>query len=271
MYLVPIQGDQARAAGNRRGGARTVPQRRGLRTSDCAGIAGRVSRGLHWATTASKGPYIKGDASHALATMRPMLTWQDDERFEVGDTTFRAMPAARVLRSPSSGPRPSVPWRRGISSSPNRDSGSRVTSSCWIAFDRSESSSSASISAAAPRSSPRSCARTAWSRSTADQVHPLLAEYLTRGAQRLRRHVRRSRPRGRRQARRDRRRGVRRGADRPRRRRLLAPVQASRASFNELFPRLRPGGVYVIEDWPWAHAPVGTERRPSRGLRAWCR
>jgi hypothetical protein len=22
----------------------------------------------------------------------PMLTWQDDERFEVGDTTFRAMP-----------------------------------------------------------------------------------------------------------------------------------------------------------------------------------
>jgi SAM-dependent methyltransferase len=31
----------------------------------------------------------------------------------------------------------------------------------------------------------------------------------------------------------------------------------TRASFNELFPRLRPQGVFVIEDWPWAHAPPG--------------
>src|SRR4051794_19842173 len=30
--------------------------------------------------------------------------------------------------------------------------------------------------------------------------------------------------------------------------------EQTRASFNELFPRLRPGGQYVIEDWPWAHA-----------------
>lgn len=27
----------------------------------------------------------------------------------------------------------------------------------------------------------------------------------------------------------------------------------TRASFRQLFPRLRPGGVYVIEDWGWAH------------------
>ena len=27
----------------------------------------------------------------------------------------------------------------------------------------------------------------------------------------------------------------------------------TRASFNEIFPRLRPGGVYFLEDWAWAH------------------
>ena len=35
--------------------------------------------------------------------------------------------------------------------------------------------------------------------------------------------------------------------------------KATRASFSVLFPLLRPGGVYVIEDWPWAHTRVGAE------------
>ena len=41
----------------------------------------------------------------------------------------------------------------------------------------------------------------------------------------------------------------------------LAP---SRATFAELFPRLRPGGRYVLEDWSWAHTPleVWPERDP---------
>jgi predicted O-methyltransferase YrrM len=31
--------------------------------------------------------------------------------------------------------------------------------------------------------------------------------------------------------------------------------EQTKASFEFLFPLLRPGGVYVIEDWSWAHAP----------------
>ncbi len=40
--------------------------------------------------------------------------------------------------------------------------------------------------------------------------------------------------------------------------------EETKASFNELFPRLRPGGAYVIEDWRWAHTVVGEE--PLEGM-----
>jgi hypothetical protein len=33
-------------------------------------------------------------------------------------------------------------------------------------------------------------------------------------------------------------------------------VDETRTAFNTLFPHLRPGGAYVIEDWAWAHDPV---------------
>ena len=32
--------------------------------------------------------------------------------------------------------------------------------------------------------------------------------------------------------------------------------EETRASFEFLFPLLSPGGVYVIEDWSWAHPPT---------------
>jgi len=35
-------------------------------------------------------------------------------------------------------------------------------------------------------------------------------------------------------------------------------LDESRDSFNVLFPHMRPGGAYIIEDWSWAHDPVGT-------------
>jgi hypothetical protein len=38
---------------------------------------------------------------------------------------------------------------------------------------------------------------------------------------------------------------------------------ATRASFNAFFPHLRPGGLYVIEDWGWAHWPGPKWQHPE--------
>ncbi|WP_421862308.1 class I SAM-dependent methyltransferase [Parvibaculum sp.] len=35
-------------------------------------------------------------------------------------------------------------------------------------------------------------------------------------------------------------------------------LEETRTSFNFLFPKLRPGGLYIIEDWGWAHVPDAT-------------
>ena len=40
--------------------------------------------------------------------------------------------------------------------------------------------------------------------------------------------------------------------------------EPTRASFSELFPRLRPQGAYLIEDWTWAHNPLDSE--PPEGI-----
>jgi cephalosporin hydroxylase len=32
-------------------------------------------------------------------------------------------------------------------------------------------------------------------------------------------------------------------------------LEPTRRSFNILFPHLRPGGTYIVEDWAWAHFP----------------
>jgi SAM-dependent methyltransferase len=41
------------------------------------------------------------------------------------------------------------------------------------------------------------------------------------------------------------------------------------ASFNHLFPLLRPGGVYAVEDWDWAHLPGAAELAASTDSSAW--
>lgn len=38
-------------------------------------------------------------------------------------------------------------------------------------------------------------------------------------------------------------------------------ADATRASFNRLFPHLHPGGAYLIEDWSWAHHRVAHPER----------
>ncbi len=40
--------------------------------------------------------------------------------------------------------------------------------------------------------------------------------------------------------------------------------EPTRASLNVLLPRLRPGGVYAIEDWGWAHWPEGYREGAAR-------
>ena len=41
------------------------------------------------------------------------------------------------------------------------------------------------------------------------------------------------------------------------------------ASFNHLFPRIRPGGVYAVEDWDWAHLPGAAEMAESTDSSGW--
>lgn len=43
-------------------------------------------------------------------------------------------------------------------------------------------------------------------------------------------------------------------------------LDATRRSFEVLFPRLRPGAKYVVEDWAWAHVGYGSPHPDERPL-----
>ena len=45
-------------------------------------------------------------------------------------------------------------------------------------------------------------------------------------------------------------------------------VEPTRASFETIFPFLRPGGIYIVEDWAWAHVGYGLHRPDERPLSA---
>ena len=149
----------------------------------------------------------------------------------------------------------------GISSSPNRDGRIEAYVQLLDHLRPQQSSSSGSILAAAcalrrdRAPAPPGRDRQATAR------HPLLAEYLPGGGSATPSSLRRSRP-----------------AHTARLAEIVDEAfgdepldlvvddcshryKPSRASFNELFPRLRPGGVYVIEDWPSRARPGGRRER----------
>jgi SAM-dependent methyltransferase len=44
--------------------------------------------------------------------------------------------------------------------------------------------------------------------------------------------------------------------------------QETRSSFNSIFPYLKPGGIYIVEDWGWAHWPGDTWQK-SQAIPTW--
>ena len=45
-------------------------------------------------------------------------------------------------------------------------------------------------------------------------------------------------------------------------------VEPTRSSFETLFPFLRPGGIYIVEDWAWAHVGFGLHLPSDQPLSA---